>query len=204
MRHGFVRFAAVGLLAAVAGCGGSGTAVPTAAQTTQAPAAEPSAAGDGGAGSGSQPSAEASVPEVASQAPAASSGGGGGGPAVGTCELVTADELAAIYGVASVTTTVIAGPPDNCIVQSDAGDGLTAWSLMTAQAGMVYSAMTTDPSTIELPGIGDKAAIVQNTGILVLKGSSLLSVALTAAPDMSEEEVLAAAKQVATLAAGRL
>jgi hypothetical protein len=204
MRYGFVRLAAVAVLV-VAGCGGSGTAGPTAASTAEAPAAQPSTAGNGGSGSGGQPSAEASVAEVATQAPAPSSGGGaGGGPAVGICELVTADELAGIYGVASVTTTVIPGPPDNCIVQSDSGDGLTAWSLMTAQAETVFSAMTVDPSTVMLSGIGDKAAIVQNTGILVVKGNSLLSVALTAAPDMSEEEVLAAAKQVATLAAGRL
>jgi hypothetical protein len=75
---------------------------------------------------------------------------------------------------------------------------------MTAQAGMVFSAMTTDPSTVVVPGIGDKAAIVQNTGLLVLKGTSLLSVALTAAPDMSEDQVLEAAKQIAAFAAGRL
>jgi hypothetical protein len=201
MRYGFVRLAAVALVAFVAGCGGSGSAVPTAAPAAPTTAAQPSASADSGAGDSGQPTAQASVAVVASEAPPA---GGGGGPAVGICELVTADELAAIYGVASVTTTVIAGPPDNCIVQSNGGDGLTAWTLMTAQAGTVFSAMTTDPSTIELPGIGDKAAIVQNTGILVLKGNALLSVALTAAPDMSEEEVLAAAKQVATLAAGRL
>ena len=200
MRYGFVRLAAVAVVVLVAGCGGSGSAVPTAAPAAPTTAAQPGASADGGAGDSAQPGAEASVAVVATEAPPA----GGGGPAVGICELVTADELAAIYGVASVKTTVIAGPPDNCIVQSDSGDGLTAWSLMTAQAGTVYSAMTVDPTTIVLPGIGDKAAIVQNTGILVLKGNALLSVALTAAPDLSEEEVLAAAKQVATLAAGRL
>jgi hypothetical protein len=203
MRHGLIRLLAVGIVALVAGCGGSGAAVPTAAAPAQAPAPESSAAGAGGTDTGGQPSAQASVAEVASEAPPAG-GGDGGGPAVGICELVTADELAAIYDVASVETTVIPGPPDNCIVQSDGGDGLTAWSLMTAQAGTVYSAMTSDPSTVEVPGIGDKAAIVQNTGILVLKGGSLLSIALTAAPDMSEEEVLEAAKQVAAAAAGRL
>ena len=200
MRYGFVRVATVALVVVVAGCGGGGSAVPTAAPAAPTTAAQPGASADGGAGDSAQPGAEASVAVVATEAPPA----GGGGPAVGICELVTADELAAIYGVASVKTTVIAGPPDNCIVQSDSGDGLTAWSLMTAQAGTVYSAMTVDPTTIVLPGIGDKAAIVQNTGILVLKGNALLSVALTAAPDLSEEEVLAAAKQVATLAAGRL
>ena len=118
MRYGFVRLAAVALVAVVAGCGGSGSAVPTAAPAAPTTAAQPVASADGGAGDSSQPGAEASVAPVATEAPA----GGGGGAAAGVCELVTAEELAGIFGVASVKTTVIAGPPDNCIVQSDAGD----------------------------------------------------------------------------------
>ena len=55
-----------------------------------------------------------------------------------------------------------------------------------------------------VPGIGDKAAIVQNTGLLVLKGSSLLSVSISGGADMSEDEVIEASKQIAALAAGRM
>ena len=201
MRNGLVSLIVGGGLVLAACGGGGGPASSAAAPSAEAPAAESSAPAGGGTESVAPPSAEPSVAIAPSPAPA---GGGGGGAAVGICELVTAEELAGIYGVGSVTQTVIPGPPDNCIVESDAGDALTAWSLMTAQAGTVFSAMTSDPTTVEVPGIGDKAAIVQNTGLLVLKGSSLLSVALTALPDMSETEILELAKQVAAAAAGRL
>lgn len=199
MRNGLVSLIVGGALVLAACGGGGGPAGSAAAPSAEAPTAEPSAAPAGGTESG-PPSAEPSVAAAPSEAPA----GGGGGVAVGICELVTADELAGIFGVGSVTQTVIPGPPDNCIVESDTGEGLTAWSLMTAQADTVFAAMTTDPSTIVVPGIGDKAAIVQNTGLLVVKGGSLLSVALTAVTDRSEEEIIEFAKQVAAIAAGRL
>ena len=108
--------------------------------------------------------------------------GSGGGTAAGVCELVTADELAGIFNVASVTTSVLEGPPDNCIVESDAGDPLTAWSLTVDQAQVVFDALTADPASIEVPGIGDGAFIVQNTGLLVLKGAAWSSSASRAAP----------------------
>lgn len=200
MRHGLVRVAAIAVFAVVAGCGGGGTTGATPTPATEAPAAEASTPAGGGTDAGSQPSAEASVAAPASQAPA----GGGGGPAAGVCELVTGDELAGIFGVASVKMTVLPGPPDNCIVESDGGDPLTAWSLTTAQSAVIFGAFTTDPSTVQVSGIGDEAAIVQNTGLLVLKGSSLLTISISGGSDMSEEEGIAAAKQIGTLAAGRL
>src|SRR6266540_2598525 len=145
MRHGFVRLAAIAVFAVVSGCGGGGTTSPTSTAAAEAPAAESSGPSD--------PGTEASVPEVATDAPA---GGGGGGSAAGVCELVTAAELAGIFGVASVQTSVIPGPPDTCIVKSDTGDGLGAWSLTTAQSDAIFGALTTDPSTIEVSGLGDK------------------------------------------------
>jgi hypothetical protein len=199
MRNGLVGFALGSLLLVVAACGGGGSAGPTAAPASAAPAVEASAPADGGTGTGGEPSAEPSVAAPASEAPPA----GGGGTAAGVCELVTADELAGIFGVA-VTMTVLPGPPDNCIVDSEAGDALTAWSLTTAQASVVYDAFTTDPSTVEVTGIGDKAAIVQNTGLLVLKGSNLLVIMISGGSGMSEEEGIEASKQIGVLAAGRL
>ena len=199
MRNGIFGLAASAMLLFVAGCGGSGTPSTAAAPETQAPAAESSAPAGGGAGASSQPSAEASAAGPASAAPA-----GGGGTAAGVCELVTADELAGIFGVAGVKTTVIPGPPDNCIVESDTGDPLSAWSLSTAQAQIVFDALTSDPSSVDVTGIGDKAAFVQNTGLLVLKGGKLVVVSISGGSDMSEEEVIEASKQVGTFAASRL
>lgn len=187
------------LMLVLAACGGSGASgEPATSMAASASAASPAPSGaapTAGGGAGAEPSAAASVAEP----PA-----GGGGTATDVCGLVTADELVGIFGVAGVKQAVLPGPPDNCIVESDSGDPLTAWSLMTAQAGTVYAAMTTDPSTVDVPGIGDKAAIVQNTGLLVLKGSSLLTVSISGAADMSEDEVIEASKQIAAAAAGRM
>ena len=150
-----------------------------AAETTSAPDTEDSAA--------------TTVTEAAS----------GDGTAAGVCELVTAEELAGLFNVASVKTTVIPGPPDNCIVESDAGDPLTAWSLTTAQASALFDAFTSDPATIEVPGIGEKAAIVQNTGLLVLNGDNLLVISISGGADLSAEEAIEVSKQIGALAAGR-
>jgi hypothetical protein len=200
MRNGFIGMV-VGALLLVVACGGSGTTGPTTAPVTEASAAE-SSVPDNGAGTGSSPSAEASVAAQASEAPAG--GGGGGGTVAGVCALVTADELAGIFGVASVKMTVLPGPPDNCIVESDNGDPLTAWSLTTAQASVLFDAFTADPSSIEVNGVGDKASIVQNTGLLVLKGASLVVVMISGGADMSEDEGIEASKQIGALAASRL
>lgn len=180
MFNGILRFAGIGALVLVAGCGGASSS--TSVATTDA--------GTGGA--------QTSVVVPTSEATA------GGGAAGGVCELVTGEELAEIFGVPSVTTTVIAGPPDNCIVESDAGDPLTAWSLTTAQAKAVFDAFTTDPSTIEVTGIGDEAAIVQNTGLLVLKGGALLVISISGGADLSEEEAIEVSKQIGTIAASRM
>jgi hypothetical protein len=202
MRNVFHGLLVGGVLVLVAGCGGSGTTGSTATAASVAPAAESSGSTDAGAGADSEPSAEASVAGPASEAPAV--GGGGGGPVAGVCELVTPDELAGIFGVASVKMTVFPGPPDNCIVESDSGDPLTAWSLTTAQASALYEAFTVDSSTVVVNGIGDKAAIVQNTGLMVLKGNSLLVISISGGADMSEDEANEASKQIGAIAAGRM
>lgn len=196
MRNGSVALV-IGVAFLLGACGG-GTTGASSATGTQAPPAATGSPTDAGTGSGGQPSAEASGP-AATEAPPA-----GGGTAAGVCELVTPEELAGIFGVAAVTTSVVQGPPDNCIVQDSDGNPLVTWSLTTAQAAALYDAFTVDPSTVPVSGIGDKAAIVQNTGLMILKGSSLLVVTISGGSDMSEEEGIEASKEVGTLAAGRL
>jgi hypothetical protein len=171
----------------LAACGGGGGA------TTSAP--------DGGGASSGPTEAAASV-APATEAPAiatpeATEPASGGGTPVGVCELVTGDELANIFGVPSVTSTVFAGPPDTCSVDSSAGDSLVAWSYSTAQAAAVYDAFAADPSSVQVSGIGDKAAFVQNTGLLVLKGDALAIISVQS----GDEEL---AKKVGAAAAGRM
>jgi len=112
--------------------------------------------------------------------------------------------LAGIFKVPSVTTTVLAGPPDNCIVASDTGAPLAAWSFSLAQAKTVYDALTFDPSTVVVSGIGDKAAIVQNTGLLVLKGDALIVISISGGADLSADEAIEVSKQIGAIAAGRM
>ena len=172
----------------VAACGGS-----SGTTTNPTPAT-------GGALGTVPPSAEAATeaPAAATEAPAgATEPPTGGGTAGGVCDLVTPDELAAIFGVASVTTTVFPGPPDTCSVESDAGDPLVAWSYSTAQASVVFDAFVADPSSVSVSGIGDKAAFVQNTGLLVLKGGAIVVVSVQS----GDEEH---SKAVGKAAAGRM
>jgi len=181
-------FSSLGVLILVlAACGGGGGGSASTAPT------------DGTAGA-------APTQETASQAPAtaapsdvttATEQPGGGGTAGGVCDLVTADELAAIFGVASVTQTVFQGPPDTCSVDSDAGDPLVAWSYSAAAAKPVYEAFVSDPQSVEVAGIGDKAAFVQNTGLLVLKGDALAVIGVAS----GDEEI---AKQIGAIAADRM
>lgn len=200
-RFGIGRFATIGLaLFVVSGCsGGSGSAGSSAAATPAASA--PASNGDTTSGDasvatpGAQPaSAAAATPEPA-----------GGGTAAGICDLVTKDELAQIFGVPSVTTTVFAGPPDSCIVESADSDALVAWSLTLAQARVLYDTFALTSQSTAVSGIGDKAAFVENTGLMVLKGDALLIVSLSSGVgDLSEEEQTELAKQVASKAASRM
>ncbi|MBI2763598.1 MAG: hypothetical protein HYX54_07605 [Chloroflexi bacterium] len=178
--------AVAGVLAACGGSGGVETtnSAPDSGGVTSAPATEAASAA---------PATEA----PANATPASTEPPPGAGTALGVCELATADELARIFAVPSVTTTVFVGPPDTCSVESDAGDPLVAWSYSTAQSAAVYDAFAADPSSIQVGGIGDKAAFVQNTGLLVLKGSALSVVSVQS----GDAEL---AKKVGAVVAGRM
>lgn len=138
----------------------------------------------------------ASLPPPTDAPPGATEPPGGGGSG-GVCELATASELADAFGVSSVTATVIAGPPDTCSVESDIGDPLVAWSYSTAQASIVYDAFVSDPSSVEVSGVGDRAAFVQNTGLLVQKGSALVVISVQS----GDEEI---ARKLGVILASRM
>ena len=138
VRRPFTMLTTLVLVLAACGGGGGGTA-------TDAPAGALGTVPPSEAAATEAPSTEAPATEATASTPAASEPASGGGTAAGVCELVTADELAKIFGVASVTQTVFAGPPDTCSVDSDAGDPLVAWSYTTAQAATVFAAFVSDP-----------------------------------------------------------
>lgn len=190
MQRPVVNLVFLALALALAACGG-GTAT---------------AAPDGGGGSAPPAATDAAAPTNAADAPtdpasAPTDAPKGPGSAGGVCDLATVDELAGVFGT-PVSTRVLAGPPDTCLAETAEGDVLVSWVLATENAASVYELLTDGARPV--PGIGDKAAFVENTGLLVLKGSSLLTVAISGMADLSEEAGEAAAKEVAALIAARM
>ena len=163
----------------------------------------------GGGGTSAAPSAggATSEPSVAttSAAPAESQAAGSGGTGTGVCELATTDELATLLDLPSVTATVIPGPPDTCAIEDDAGIPMVAWTHLTSNATGTYDAFVLPDQSVEVSGLGDRAAFVDNTGLLVLKGDSLLTIGImSGAGNRSEEDQQALQKEIAKLALGRM
>lgn len=179
----------------LAACGGGGGGTATTAPTDAGSAAT---TGPTEAATDAPPTDAPPTAAPATNAPA------GGGGVADVCGLVTAEELAGIFDVSSVVLTVFEGPPDTCDIQSGDGARLAATVLTTAQASLVFDAVTGDPSSIEVSGIGDKAAIAANTGLVVLKGDALLVISISWEADLTEDEVIDVSKQIGTIAAGRM
>lgn len=187
------RIVLAGVLAGLmAACGGSAASAPpgNGGQPTATPAAQSDAPA---------PSAE---PGGAVTPPPAPTTGGGGGTA-GVCELVTTDELAQIFDVTAVTAQVMAGPPDSCDIQTD-GAPLAAMVYMPSNGTAVFSAWASDPSAVDMPGIGDRAAYLPGQLLfIVLRGDATLSLAVLD-ESRSEEARLELMKEIAAIAAGRM
>lgn len=183
LRRPITLFATVALVLAACGGGGAGGGGTT-----------PAAPADGAA---------TSVPTQAAASEVPSEGAGGGGTGVGVCELVTADELAGIFNV-SVTMTVLAGPPDNCIVDGTDGRSLAAWSLTGTGAKAIFGSYVSGSDANEVPGIGD-VAIYSPDGhqLTVVKGDAFMVIAIYASAG-SDDERYEFAKQIGASAAGRM
>ena len=117
---------------------------------------------------------------------------------------MTTDELATAFAVGSVSTSVIPGPPDACVVQSDAGDALVSWSQTTSGAGAIYGGVVMPGQSTEVSGIGDRAAFVDNMGFLILKGDSMVVIAVASGAALDEAASQEVAKQLGALIAGRM
>jgi hypothetical protein len=177
----------------VAACGGSAASTPPVdgGQPTATPASQSNA-----------PAATAE-PGGATPNPEPTNGSGGGGGTAGVCDLVTTDELEQIFDVASVTAATLAGPPDTCDIQTD-GAPLAALVYMPANGAAVFSAWVSDPTAVDMPGIGDRAAYLPGQLLfVVLRGDATLSFAVLD-ESRSEEERLELMKGIAAIAAGRM
>lgn len=186
------------LLLAACGGGTSGASTTTGVDDASAAPAQSEAAGP----SMATPSDAAAQPSE--DTTPASADTGTGSTAGGVCDLATPDEVAAIFSVPSVTMEVLAGPPDNCIVTSADGAGLTAWSLMTAQAATVFDALAQPGQADMVDGLGDRAAIVENTGLMILKGDRLVTISIAGDSGLSGADADAVAKALGAKIAGRL
>ena len=176
---------ALALTPVLAGCGGG-------AAGSSAPSADPAP----GATAGSSAEASSAPTGLATETPA--TGGGGTG---GVCDLVTAEELAGVLG-GSVTTQVIAGPPDTCEIKVD-GAPVAAMVYTTSEAAMIFDVWASSLDTDPVAGIGDKAMFATvNQLLIVLKGDRLISI--TVLNDPSAEVRLERMKAIAAFAVGRM
>jgi hypothetical protein len=169
---------AIAMAVVVAACGG-GTASPGG---SSAPSGGASAAP-----SGTDPSAA-----TPSSAPS------GGGTAAGVCELIATDQLTQILQVASVTTEVVPGPPDTCVVEGPEGNAIVSWNHNTSGGANLYGLLALPEQSEEVPGIGDKAAFVENTGLMVLKGDGLVTIVISGQSGFDEADGMEVAREIAS------
>lgn len=191
MQRSLASLAFLLLVTMLVACGGGAAASPGGG------AASPG--GDASAGPTDAPTD--TVAPGATATPVATEPGSAVGPAGAVCDLATVDELEGVFGMV-VTATTLAGPPDVCMIENEAGHVLVSWNVNRTDAAMIYAALT--EIATEVPGIGDKAAFVENTGLLILKGDALANVVISGQADLSEEDGQAAAEAVAALIAGRM
>lgn len=201
IRHVVPIFATLMLTVAACGGGAGGTtsgSTDAAAQSQAAASAPSQAAAD-------VPASDAASSAAAPQEPASAGGGSG----VGVCDLATTDELAGMLGQ-GVATSVIAGPPDTCDIQSTDGAPLAAMTLtnMTGvSASFVFDAFAGSPTAQSIQGIGEKASYDPSQGaLLVLKNGAILTIAVFDDGSGSTDEAvrLDLMKQIGATAAGRM
>ncbi len=181
--------------AALAGCSGSGAdgssaaPGPTAASTDVPPSdAVP------------QPTPAPDATEGPAPTPA------GGGTAAGVCELVTADELAGLFGGPVVLEVLPGvGGADTCDVQmSDAPVAAFVYMPPSDTNGFVFDAWASDPSTEEVGGIGDRAIYIGAQELfVVLRGSAVFSISVYDV-ERTLEERTELMRRIGSIAAGRM
>ena len=70
--------------------------------------------------------------------------------------------------------------------------------------GAIYDAVVTPGQATEVPGIGDRAAFVDNMGFLILKGDSMVVVTIGSGADLDDAASQEVSRQLGALVAGRM
>jgi hypothetical protein len=120
------------------------------------------------------------------------------------CELATVDEIASLFGGAALTAEVVAGGADSCIIRGPADRIYASWTLSTTDAALVFDAVNLPSQAEPVPGMGDKAAFIENMGLLILKGNRLLTIVIAGGSDLDEAASKDAARAIGTIAAPRM
>lgn len=157
-------------------------------------------------GGDSAPSADSAPPaaETSPGAPSPDVSSDTGGASAGVCDLASSTELATALGVDSVTTEAVPGPPDMCSVTDPEGNILATWSYNESGGQALYDSLVLPGQSEEVPGIGDAAAHVVNTGLLVAKGDSLVMIAISGESGLDEAAAQAAAEAIGASIAGQM
>lgn len=182
-----------------AACGGGGTASP----------ADGATGSDGGAAATGDASAPTDAPATTddpaeSGAPAASeaAGGGGGGGALGAavCDLATDEEVSGVFGVEA---TRIYDPVavNTCFVKTPDDRTLVHWTT-TGDGKMMFDALAGASPAVD--GLGDRAAYAEGFGLMIVKGDTMVTIAIPGEADVAPDEIEDVSKQVGAFIAGRM
>lgn len=173
------------------------------------------AASSPGGGGGGGATASADVPtatdgSAASDEPASTdepeasepADGGGGGTISGAavCSLAVGTELGEVFGV-PVNTIYDPNAPSSCFVRTADDTTLIHWT--TAGDGpMLFDALSAGSTPVD--GLGDRAAHVENLGLMIVKGDTLVTIVVPAEADLDADVARDAAERVGALIAGRM
>ena len=203
-RHRLVMLVPVALLF-VSACSGTGASpTGTGGASSPVPATSPAAAA-------SPSSAAGSSAEPAASATAAASADVSAG---GTCELITAEEVAGIVGTAVVP---VAPDPSSCVYEIPVTHAIIALTQVVSNAAdATYENFKSHPEAKAVAGLGEDAVWLPANAAVnlhVLKGDKMLSLAvgtLSGVPidelpsDTSPEQLLDMATKLGVIAVARL
>jgi hypothetical protein len=117
---------------------------------------------------------------------------------------VTAAELSPLFGGVALTLTTNEAAPGTCFVEDASRRPYLTWSIVSTGASMLFDAVNLPGQATAVPGMGDRAAFVENMGLLIQKGDRVLTIVISGAADLDPETVVEVSKQIGAIAAPRM